>query len=462
MIRGRFLDRYDMYDSIVPAQSALHEDAVDGAPDTDVGEREKDAPLLRIIVATVGTTGDIAPFIVLAQTLMARGHRVLMLAPALHASAVQTAGLPYRAVGTCEEMQSALENPDLWHERKGWEVIWRSALPHLGAIRQAIQEVPERQPCAVLSHPLLAPAASLARSARPDLRIAVAYLAPSNLFSVHDATSLGSLTIPAWVPLKVRRALWRAVHSWLNARTLPGLNAKRAHCRLPAVADFVEHMLQTPDVSLGLFPEWFARAQVDWPRPYVAAGTIFSDARAVMMPPDLERFLDAGEPPIVFTAGTGNLHAARFFKIALQTLGEIERRGIFVTNHRDQIPCPLPPHVMWLAHAPFSMLLRRAAAIVHHGGIGTTAEAMRAGIAQLIVPHAFDQFDNAHRARRCAGASIVLAKRLSVRRLRSALTRLLTSPTVALACREAEQRMASAPALETVIDRVEAALRREG
>ncbi|HEY8973571.1 MAG TPA: nucleotide disphospho-sugar-binding domain-containing protein, partial [Burkholderiaceae bacterium] len=82
---------------------------------------------------------------------------------------------------------------------------------------------------------------------------------------------------------------------------------------------------------------------------------------------------------------------------ALGGTRRLGRRAVVLTPHREQVPAPLPADVLWLPYVPLAALLPRAAALVHHGGIGTTAEALRAGVPQVIVPLAYDQFDNAAR-----------------------------------------------------------------
>jgi rhamnosyltransferase subunit B len=172
----------------------------------------------------------------------------------------------------------------------------------------------------------------------------------------------------------------------------------------------------------------------------------------------LEHFLTAGDAPIAFTPGTGHRHAARYFATALEVLRRSGRRGLFITPHAAQVPTDLSADVMWVAEAPFARLLPRLAALVHHGGIGTTAEALRAGVPQLVVPFAFDQFDNALRARRLGVAEVVLARRASVRRVRHALDRLLSSASVAQACREVAARVANGPPPGWLVAQVEHAL----
>jgi len=413
-----------------------------------------------VIVATSGTGGDILPFITLSQGLLERGHRIMMLVPRFHEAVVLAAGVPCQTFGTHDEWQALLDDPNLWDERKGWGVIWNGLVPHLDAIRQIVHSLPADQSCVVLSHPILVPMASLARSVRPDLRIVCAYLAPSNLCSSHDMLAAGSLRIPPWIPTRWRRALWNLIHKvWIDPGTLPGLNAARSRNGLPSVPHFMEHTHATPNASLGLFPSWYASIQTDWPNSF-AEGDFVSPAMTgpEALSPELEQFMSDGAPPIVFTPGTGHQHAARYFYTALKALKRLGRRGLFVTPHSAQLPDPLPSSVIWQAHVPFTSLLPRVAAIVHHGGIGTTAEAFRSGTPQLIVPFAYDQFDNGLRAKRLGVADVLLAKRLSVRRLQKQLAQVLDSHDVRRACRTTAQKMDQKPELSWLIEQTEAAL----
>ena len=413
-----------------------------------------------VIVASSGTGGDMQPFIALAQGLQQRGRRVLLLVPGWQEAAAQASRLPYQTFGSTQDGQAMLGDPGLWDERKGWGVVWNGLVPHLDAMRDLVQGLPAGEPCVVLCHPILVPMAALARSARSDLRIVAAYLAPSNLCSSHDLLTAGSLRIPAWVPLAWRQALWRLIHrSMIDPLMLPGLNGARARHGLPPLPHFFAHMLAAPDASLGLFPAWFAATQPDWPPYFVQVG--FTGAAvdgAAALAPELEGFLDEGEPPIVFTPGTGHQHAQRYFSIALEVLQRLGRRGLFLTPHAAQVPPHLPAGVMWQAHVPFAALLPRVAAIVHHGGIGTSADAFRAGIPQLIVPFAYDQFDNGWRVKRLGVGDVLLARRLSAGRLQRQLARLLAAPEVKLACGEVARQMAQGLAPSRQLDQVEAAL----
>src|SRR5262249_22764637 len=150
-----------------------------------------------------------------------------------------------------------------------------------------------------------------------------------------------------------------------------------------------------------LFPPWYCPAQPDWP-PSMEAGAfpLYDPGPEVALDDELQDFLHAGGEaarPVVFTPGSGNRQAAAYFERALAATRRLGRRAIFLTPHRAQVPAQLPQDVLWHPYVPLRQLLPRVAALVHHGGIGTTAEALRAGVPQLVIPLAFDQFDNGAR-----------------------------------------------------------------
>lgn len=410
-----------------------------------------------IVLCTFGTGGDLYPFLRLARGLQERGRRTLLLIPRFHEARVRDSGLAYLAYGTHEQSQAVLDEPDLWDERKGFGIVWRGLLPSAQVVHELMAALPKALPCVALCHPFLVPLAALARSSRPDLRIVGAYLAPASLRTVHDPLTMGSLQIPRWVPLSWRRALWRTIDRfWIDPDLLPGLNAARAVHGLPPVASFLPHMQAACDASVGLFPSWYAGRQPDWPETFVEGQFPLPPSQGALAP-ELEAFLAAGPAPIAFTPGTGHRHAARYFADALRVLRSLGRRGLFITPYADQLPRPLPPEVLWQAGAPFEVLLPRLALLVHHGGIGTTAEALRAGIPQLVVPYAFDQFDNGMRVQGLGAGDVLPAARANAGRMGRHIATLLAR----MQGREPAAGSRSSnfePGLDGLLDSVEQAL----
>jgi rhamnosyltransferase subunit B len=303
-------------------------------------------------------------------------------------------------------------------------------------VLEAIQSASVQAPQIVIAHPFAVPGAAIARERGFVESVVAAYLAPSNLRTCHDPLNIGPTSVPPWVPMSWRRALWRFVEKgWIDPVALTQLNAVRTPLGLPKVNSFLTHISEAPDLSVTLFPSWFAHIVPDWPRPLIEGDfQLFAAAAQGGFSEELSAFIAAGEKPLVFTAGTGNLHAADFFACALSAVNQLGRRAIFLSRERSQIPARLPESILWQPYVPLSVLLPHAAALVHHGGIGTTAEALRSGTPQLIAPFAWDQFDNGARIASLGIGMVIPAKRLRPRKLARSLQNLCTSETVRAQC----------------------------
>ena len=414
---------------------------------------------MKIIIMALGSGGDVFPFIAIGQVLRERGHTVALLANPHFAAAVAQAGLSLVPLGTEAQYLAALRQPDIWHPRRGFAVIWRHIMEWTPQILTIIegQIVPGQT---VLVGSTLSVATRLAQE-QWNLPAVMMHLAPSCFLSAHEfpATSAGRL--PGWVPLWARRALLTVMdRGMLDATCAPPLNALRTTLGLPPVHSVMRRWLHSPDLTIGAFPDWFAMPQPDWPASAVVTGFPRLRAHAELPLPDaVQAFLSTGSPPLAFTAGTGMAQAQDFFACALQTATALQRRALFVTRFADQLPDPLPAAVLVADHLPFDRLLPRVAALVHHGGIGTTAAALAAGVPQLIAPFAFDQFDNAARIVRLGVGQRYAT--LHPEHWRAKLEPLLhPAPALTAALRRSQQRMTDAPDASALIaDRIEALAR---
>jgi len=397
----------------------------------------------RVIVATGGTAGDVLPFVPLARALAAAGLAVEFHGPAVHAHAVHGAGVAFVGLGTAAEYQAALGNADLWDARKGFGVVWRATEAAMSAFLQHLLQLPVGGPVIVLAHPLAVPVCAIAQALRSDLQVVACYLAPSNLKTQHHPLVLGPLSVPRRWPDVLRRALWWLTETFLlDPPTLPGLNGLRRRHGLLPVRHFVQHIMAAPRLTVTLFPPWFAATQSDWPTPLVSAGFLRGGSRdAVPWPEDIEAFLSRGTPPLVVTLGTGQRFAAPVFAQAIDAAQRLGRRVLLLCA-RDQLPAALPAHAAWAPWLPLADVLPRAAALVHHGGIGTTAEALRAGVPQLVLPRAFDQFDNAARVVALGAGLQRVHWRIRPDTLTKALRRLLSDDAIAAACQRVARQAA--------------------
>jgi UDP:flavonoid glycosyltransferase YjiC (YdhE family) len=170
---------------------------------------------------------------------------------------------------------------------------------------------------------------------------------------------------------------------------------------------------------------------------------------------ELAAFLADGEPPIVFTPGTAMRHADRFFETSIQASIELGRRALLLTHYADQIPSRLPPGVATAAYVPFATLLPLSAALVHHGGIGTSAQALAAGIPQLVKPMTFDQPDNAVRLERLGVGLSIRPDHYERRAVAAVLDVLLNSQAISQKCRLSASWIDSAGALARSCEAIE-------
>lgn len=376
------------------------------------------------LVVTTGSAGDLFPFLKLAASLRAQGFAITMVGPALHGALVEQAGFALH--GTFAD-PAVLDDPDVWHPTRGFGVVWRAVRPGLRELGPIVAALPREEACLIVAHPLAVHEALLCRALRPDVRVVLAYLAPSNFPSVYDPMMLGPYRMPRLVPLGVRRWLWRLIGKHvIDPVAMPDINADRAAAGVAPAAGLLDLMRTGPDLSVTLFPAWFAEPKPDWPQPLCCGGfALFDPDPEAAFSPELDAFLAHGAAPLVFTPGTANKQAQAYFAHALAACAALGRRAIFLTPHREQLPAALPASVLWQSYLPLKKLLPHAAVLVHHGGIGTTAEALRAGIPQLVVALAYDQFDNARRVE-ALGAGLGLTKaRLTTPRLIAALGQLL-------------------------------------
>jgi UDP:flavonoid glycosyltransferase YjiC (YdhE family) len=136
-----------------------------------------------------------------------------------------------------------------------------------------------------------------------------------------------------------------------------------------------------------------------------------------------------------------------FFAAAVDACRRMGRRGILLTRQSGQVPAELPASVIHVPFAPFSELLPRCAALVHHGGIGTTSQALRHATPQLVMPMAHDQLDNADRAVKLGVAATIKRRKFTGRNVAGALAALLNKPGLRDNCAAAAGRFVGYDAL---------------
>ena len=144
---------------------------------------------------------------------------------------------------------------------------------------------------------------------------------------------------------------------------------------------------------------------------------------------------------MLFTAGSGHLHARAFFKTATELVGHTGCRAVFLTGAMDQLPRDLPDSIFATTYAPFSQLLPRSRLMIHHGGIGTLSQCLKAGVPQLVVAMSLDQPDNAERITKLGAGLGMNAKHFTLKRALPLLRRCLDDDNLRLKAQECAERL---------------------
>ena len=324
---------------------------------------------MRVLLSTIGSRGDVQPMIALALHLRGIGHQARLCVPPGFGDLLDGFGLSFVPVGH-----------DL---RLGPQKVPGGATATVAAqfdaLRSAAADCDVIVGCAAMQ--------IAGRSIAEMLEIPYFYAAYVPV--VLPATQHSPPPTPGQPDLAAAdsRSKWDRDAQWWDDTWREGLNAQRAAIGLEPVTDVRSYVL-TDRPLLAADP-----MLAPWPSPseleVVQTGAwLMADQRPLS--DELEAFLDAGEPPILFSFGS--MRAPRASGPAMIAAARALRyRAIVLRGWAELAPSGDSPDWLSVKETNLQALLPRVAAIVHHGGSGTTTQAMRAGIPQVVVPHIYDQ-----------------------------------------------------------------------
>jgi len=423
---------------------------IDAASSTEQSRSAADAPPSKhFILVAIGSAGDVHPFVGLGQTLRRRGHQVTIATCSYFRPLIERVGLGFAEIIPAEEYLRMIGDPDLWHPMRGPKFVMQNAIaPGIRRVYDIVARLYEPGRTVVAASSL----AMGARIAHEKLGVPTAtiHLQPIVLRSVAQPGKLTGLFAPPWLPRSLVRAqYWLADVLVVDRLIGPELNGLRGELGLPPVRRSFDGYIHSPQLTVGLFPEWYCPFAPDWPPQTRLTGFPLYDEQDVSsLSAEVRAFLDAGPPPVVFTPGSAMTHAGPQFAAVADACAKSGRRAILLTRHPEQLPASLPPGVRHFDYVPFSQLLPHCAASIHHGGIGSVAQALAAGVPQVVMSMSHDQFDNAERLEKMGVGAALPPKVFKADRLAALLERLLNSPDVAAACRKAKSRFTGAAPLD--------------
>jgi UDP:flavonoid glycosyltransferase YjiC (YdhE family) len=262
--------------------------------------------------------------------------------------------------------------------------------------------------------------------------------------------------VPLQLPHAANRALWWATRLFLHHLLLGAVNRGRASIGLPPIRSIDEYLFGETPILLATDPV-VAPRDPGWPEHWRQVGYLFFDD-PMPLDPELDAWLRDGEPPVYVGFGSMSTpDTARVNREVIEAVSRTGHRGLLGAGWAGLGGDGLPAGWKAIAEAPHHRLFPRCGVVVHHGGSGTTANALRAGAAQVLVPHVLDQFYFAHRLEVCgiAPAPVPVA---SLRGDRLARAIEAATSTGGDARRAAAERIAAADGVGEAALAVEAAV----
>jgi rhamnosyltransferase subunit B len=385
------------------------------------------------VLCTLGTQGDISPFLAIGSALAARGHPVTILSNDHWRDQVAACGAGFAAIAPRDPSQCGRDNFAFFHS---------NVVP---SFHESFRYIEQRaaggaEVVVLFKAGMLGAQCAAEKLGLRHVRIA---LQPSAIRSVQR---------PAWPLTRLAQGRWGAFGRstfipWIYRTTeLLGRyrrvtnSYRRAHGLRPVGLGETN---RTEDVFALLCPQWFAMPQSDWPANCRFAGFAFTPAGE--LDAEVRDFLAARGAPLVFTPGTGVTDTRSFFRMAGEVCRALAAPGIFLgaAAHAQ----PQAANILCRRYVDLGALLPHARLLVHHGGIGTTAQALRAGIPQIVIPKAFDQPDNAMRIAALRLGGVVLSQGVPdaaiVDLCRATLADQTMRERLAIAARDIRQRCAA-------------------
>jgi rhamnosyltransferase subunit B len=420
-------------------------------------------PRLRIVFSTIGTFGDINPLIAIALELKRRGHVPVMAIPAVFGPKILPLGIEFHAVRPDIDPKNTVLVEMIYDVKKGTERGLRDFL--FPVLRQTYDDLldaatrPERADLLVLGElnyagPLVAEVTGIPWASY--------LLAPLSFFSAFDPPVLPPYPRLASADKAVPGfgRVIRRVARFVSRKWPEPIYELRRKLGLPKGSNPIFDAKHSPSLVLALFSRVLGKEQKDWPPNTKITGFCYYDADGgnQALPPNLEAFLASGPPPVVFTLGSAAVLAAgRFYEYSARAAIKLGIRAVLLigADPRNRPRQQLPDSICVAEYAPYSGLFPRAVMVVHQGGVGTTAQCLRAGKPMLIMPYSHDQPDNARRMARLRVARVIQRGYYTPNRVARKVAAMLAEPKYARRAESVAQRLAREDGVGAACDELE-------
>ena len=418
---------------------------------------------MRIVLSNIGTYGDTNPLIAIALELKRRGHTPVMALPAVYESKIRPLGLEFHTIRPDIDPTNTILVEMIYDIKHGTERGLRDFL--FPVLRQTYDDLLDAATKPVRADLLLLGELNYAGplvAETTGIPWASYVLAPLSFFSAFDPPVLPPYPRLARADRAVPgfgRVIKR-VARFVSRKWPEPIYELRRELGLPKGENPLFDAKHSPNLVLALFSRVLGVEQKDWPANTLITGFCYYDADAgnQALPPNLEQFLREGPPPVVFTLGSAAVLAAgKFYEFSARAAIRLGIRAVLLigTDPRNRLQTALPESICVAEYAPYSELFNRSAMVVHQGGVGTTAQCLRAGKPMLIMPFSHDQPDNGRRMLRLKVARVIQRGKYTPFRVARRLKAMLADPLLAKRADSVAKQLAREDGVRKACDALE-------
>ena len=408
--------------------------------------------MLRLAIYALGTGGDIDPMVALGAELILRGYKVSFLSNDYFKPRIEAAGCEFVSIGTLEQYHKG-NSVSAWETRNHVDNFEHYHAPSFEPAFNYVKQLADTNTLLLALGEENGAGVAAEKFNIPFVKI---ILSPSMIFSAYKPPAPMSWAIPKSMPRFIVRFLLRR-----NRKTRFKVFCKAAHTqtylatRKRLQCPLVFQTESTALLQIGFFPEWFGMRAQDWPENLKLVGFPLPNRASSNSRAELDVFIQQQGAPLIFTSGTGVKNVAQLFSEGRKICEQLQVPGVFVGGNSGAELLQGSALCRHMAYIDFAYALPKALAIIHHGGMGTCAQAIKAGIPQLIRPLKYDQPDNAERIYKLGLGSYVMPEKFKAEQVAPMLGAMLQKAKSSKALRHYSMDVGSSSAIVDACDLIE-------
>ncbi|MCJ8314070.1 MAG: glycosyltransferase [Saccharospirillaceae bacterium] len=382
------------------------------------------------IISVLGTKGDIFPFLKLAEELNNNGYSVFFLTSEHFKSLFYNTDINFIETGTELEYQMGCANPDVWDPKKEVSDIAFKYYHGPAFLRsyEFVKKFKDKKNTTIITLSVN----NGARIASDELNFnsVLIQLCANLIPSIISPPAPLHWCAPNYLPSFIKKKIYKYKFKKFDKQSCESgsvyqLNVLRKKINLPPVKDVLLYDYSNEFLHIAFFPEWFGMRPKDWPEKLKLVGfplfdSVDNNARSLV-----DNFLNSNPNPILFTTGTGVSNADEMFKECIKICEKLKKPGIFTGSLESQYLFKNKACFLHIDYIDFNHVLPKCSAIIHHGGVGTMAQAIQAGIPQIIRPLLFDQPDNGMRIQKLGLGVVCYPEKFNSKNISPILNKLI-------------------------------------